>query len=100
MVSPPPEAAGDAAGEDSAAGDSELVVLVVEPPAQALSRMLVPNVAEPYSKNLRRLNCLVIESVTPPGGSRIEKTRTKRWYVWVCRENVFCYTKARGDHVL
>jgi hypothetical protein len=55
------DAAGDAA--EDAAGDS--VELVVGLLAQAFRRMLVPSVAEPYSKNFRRPNCLVIESFAP-----------------------------------
>jgi hypothetical protein len=52
----PPEAAGDSAAGDSAAGDS----VVSGALAQAFRSMLVPNAAEPYTKNLRRPKFLVM----------------------------------------
>ncbi|MFM7426104.1 MAG: hypothetical protein ACKO7W_14120 [Elainella sp.] len=65
LIASPLAAAGEAAvGEDSAAGDSVVVEVVVVLP-QAFNKMLVPKVAEPYSKNFRRLNCLAIEPNAP-----------------------------------
>ncbi len=55
MVLPPPEATGEAAGEDAVG-----LLAVGGAPEQDLSRML-PAAVEPRIKNSRRLNCLVIE---------------------------------------
>jgi hypothetical protein len=50
----------DAGDETAFELDSVVGVL-----AHAFNKMLVPNVAEPYTKNLRRLNRFVIYDGTP-----------------------------------
>jgi len=53
----PPPLAGDAAVEADADGDAPVGLDPVGAGlAQALSNMLVPNAAEPYSRNLRLPN--------------------------------------------
>ena len=65
-----PSPAADAAGEASpeAAGEASVVVEVVVGLPQAFSKMLVPNVAEPYRRNLRRLiRVLILASLSEEG---------------------------------
>jgi hypothetical protein len=60
-VSPPPAAVD--AGLVSPAGE---VVVVGSPPPQAFNSKLVPSVAEPYNKNLRRPNRLIMVRIKQP----------------------------------
>ena len=68
IVSPPPLELVLAAGEAAADGLAEpagLSVALGELLAQAFSSKLVPNVAEPYIKNLRRLIRFAIFVICP-----------------------------------